>query len=137
MRGHIIHINNIAGAKPQTEQLFDKEQQDIAIDRPWHAHRRPHAIKRQGSHGRVVLAPPAGYSIYYSHTRFCTAIKPGQTQVRAHLVNENELMRIPIGDLAAKSRTRAVFAFTGDEALFFSPQFQFLQPAADRRARSL
>src|SRR5262245_16340377 len=125
MRGHIIHINNIAGAKSQTERLFDKEQQNIAIDRPWHAHRRPHAIKRQGSNGRVVLAPSAGYSIYYSHARFRTAIKPGQTQVRAHLVNEDEPMHIPIGDLAAKSLALAVVAFTGDEALFFRPNFNF------------
>ena len=75
------------------------------------------------------------HGIYHPHAGFRTSIEPCQTQVRAHLVNENELLRITLGDLAAKSRPLAVVTLAGGQALFFAPQFQFLQRAADRRAR--
>ena len=118
MNGVVIHHHRIAAFERGHEQLFDKEQHGLPINRSGHTQAGADAIEPNRTDRGHVAATVPRHLIVDPLAGFCTAIVPGQPKITAHFVYKDEVFTIKSAREVTKLGASRFIAFTSDETFF-------------------
>jgi hypothetical protein len=114
----LIHHHNVPAFERRYEELFNKEEHRLSINRPGDTQAGTDALQAQGANRGHVAAMISWHVVEHPLARSGATVQSGQAEIAAHLVNEDEVLTRQTIREFTKLLANLLVPLTGDEAFF-------------------